>query len=358
MAQTNQHPPLPRAEVLALAKEQIKNLIDVQFLLNVLGFKISSTNRSEIRASCLIHGGDNPTSFRMRLETKRFVCYSHKCEGIPGQVENDVFDLVMKVKKVSFMEALRFLGDLVGINVDTMAFDEELLASLRRKKDIATHLYQVRMMKEGREKLPGLSEETLKEYISGRTSYFIDKGVPAHLLDFFEVGHMIDTKGIPRETIPIRDETGRLVSMSGRRTDNDEEPRYLLVSEFKKRRALYNIHNAIKVCSAFGSCIILVEGFKAAWAVHNSGFPNVAACMGSSLTEAQAQLAAENGFLRCVLMFDGDAAGKEGAIAGYFIARKYMKTNVVKLYELYPGMSPDDFSSEMLGDIITQHIRF
>jgi DNA primase len=57
-------------------------------------------------------------------------------------------------------------------------------------------------------------------------------------------------------------------------------------------------------------------------------------------------------------MFDGDDAGKEGAISGYFVARKYMKTNVIKLYETYPGMSPDDFSSEMLGDIITQHIRF
>jgi len=338
---------------LEILKEKIRDLVDAESVLLSLGFSIFSKNGKELRAPCLIHGGDNPTAFRMRKDTKRFSCYSHKCEYTNGMVDNDIFSLVMKVKGVGFLEAVNFLAESVGIDPSSCSFNSEAVAGILYKKDIENHISQTKRVESNSKPLPELLEETVNTFIQNRCGYFDRLGIDKSIQNYFELGGgWVDAWGIVRATIPIRDESGRVVSISGRRVDCNEDPRYLLFKDFIKSRVLYNFNNALKFKKVFGDTIVLVEGFKACWAVHSSGFPNVAACMGATLLEPQVRLLAENGFMKCILMFDGDLPGKKGEELAFSLSKKYIRTIKTDLYGSFTGMCPDDIPQDILMNMI------
>ncbi len=89
----------------------VKQLIDPAYLVNQLGFKISRETAKELRAPCIIHGGDNTTGFRLNKELKTWVCFTHGCHNEYG---NDMFGLVRSVNDCGFMDALDYLEDLTG----------------------------------------------------------------------------------------------------------------------------------------------------------------------------------------------------------------------------------------------------
>ena len=338
---------------LEILKEQVRELVDVEDVLSSLGFSISSRNGREVRGPCLIHGGDNPTAFRMKKDTKRFSCYSHKCEYTNGKLDNDMFSLVMKVLGVGFIEAVEYLARLVGIDPRTCSFNDEALAEIMYRKDIDSHIFHTKRTGQGSEPLPELSDDVVSGFMSSRCGYFDRLGIDRSIQDYFELGGgWVDPRGVVRATIPIRDSSGRLVSISGRRVDSDEDPRYLLFKDFVKSRILYNLNNALLFCDVYNNSVIVVEGFKACWAVHSAGFPNVVACMGASLLETQMRLIAENGFMKCVLVFDGDVAGKKGQDIAYGLAKKYVRTEKIDLFDSFTGFSPDDIPRDILYDIL------
>lgn len=340
--------------MVEVLKDEIKTLVDPVSLLEFLGFDISIKNSHEVRAPCAIHGGDNPTAFRMKLDTKRFSCYSHKCEFTDGRVDNDVFALVMKVKKIGFKQAAEFLADFVGLSGDSSSVSS-VRSEAARAKHIANAVREVRSIK--KPVLAELNQKMVDKFMNRQCGYFTKLGVSEATKKFFELGSMVDAFGIERATVPIRDAEGRLVSISGRRTDGDDDPRYLLLRDFKKHFVAYNLNNASLVAPAFNNCVIVVEGFKAVWAVHAAGYGNVVAVMGSVVLESQAKLLSEAGFTRCLLMLDGDEAGHEGVKTSFPVVSKYMKTKVVPLYEEFGGMSPDDFDSAVLGGIIENEAK-
>jgi DNA primase len=200
------------------------------------------------------------------------------------------------------------------------------------------------------QKLPALSEELISHYAEARDDYFVKLGFSPETMEVFEIGFMLDREGVPRATIPIRDVSGTLVSMSGRRTDNDEDPRYCLEYESQKGRVLYNLHRAINSGS---DTIILVEGFKALWSVYEAGFGNVAACMGTSITDEQVWLLCATGFRNCILMFDGDKSGLQGIPAAERKLRNAF--NVVTIY-LPEGKSPDSFDRDELKELLDLYL--
>ena len=59
---------------------RLKEAVDAEKLLGMLGFEISKTNSSEVRAVCKIHGGTNKSSFRMDKLTKNWQCFSSHCQ--------------------------------------------------------------------------------------------------------------------------------------------------------------------------------------------------------------------------------------------------------------------------------------
>ena len=328
-------------------KQLIKDSVDAELLLKNLGFSISGCNGSDVRAPCILHGGDNLTGFSMRLDSKTWRCFTRQCEqDSAGSSQNDIFALVMKVRNVPFMESVKYLADFSGLNLDLENMFAEQTPEFRRRRDTTNYIRSISKLNDRHKPLESMSEGVISSYISQRDDYFLKCGFLPETLSTFEIGAMFDNKGVHRATIPIRDSTGRLVSFSGRRTDGDAEPRYRLGYEFKKGSVLYNLHRALQTGA---STLIIVEGFKAAWAIHEAGLKNVAACMGAQITTDQVLQVASTGFRNCLVMFDGDEAGRKGLVTAEKKLKQVVNTQVL---ELPDSVSPDDLDRDELKQLL------
>lgn len=338
----------------------IKEAADPEILLKALGFTVTKRTYKELRAPCIIHGGDNPTAFRFGLEKKTFTCFTRACQTEGSKTENDVIGLVRKVKKCTFQEAVEYLAELFGVELtkdwrEDKIVDTEAVREFYREKEIEDLVRQTNKIRP--KEVMYLPEEVIQAYKEDRGDYFTQLGVTEEIQDYFDVGYYEDDFGDIRASIPIRDVSGQVVSISGRTVSGDTEPRYKLTQDFDKKSVVYNLNNAIKYGEIFNSTAIVVEGFKACWAVHAAGFPNVVACIGAYLLEPQAALLSRSGFLNCVLFLDGDETGKKASITSLPVSSKYMKTKSVDLYRDFPGMSPDDFGEQDLFSILSQMLK-
>lgn len=329
-------------------KNLLKESVDAESLLLALGFKVTRANGDDLRAPCKIHGGDNPTGFSMRADSGRWTCFTHHCEQGSSGVDNDVIALVMKVNKCSFSDAIKYLADFSGFHIDKFSSaEEERFVALR---DINKYTRRAQRLSPTELKHT-VTEEQLQVMISQRDDYFLRQGFSPSTLDYFEVGARFDREGVWRATIPIRDLSGKLVAVSGRRTDGDDEPRYRLDGDFEKNKVLYNFDKALSCSSEF---LIIVEGFKACWAVFEAGFPNVVASMGSSLLDTHINIIASTPTMNILLMLDGDEAGLKGMEKALpELDKKFSKVRGVYLPE---GEFPDSLSRDVLREIINMYI--
>lgn len=324
-------------------KELIKESVDAEGLVASLGVQVSGRNSREIRGTCPVHGGDNPTSFCYRRKTKTWICFSHGCHETCGR---DSIGLVMGVLQVGFRDALVYLSGLTGIPIEADSDTDIGLIRQDIEKKKAIDKYK----KKAEIYMPpeDVTEEHLENFIRMRTDYFSKEengGFSDEVLDEFEIGgSYFDSAGFQREVIPIRDSDGELVAYSARSL-RDTEPKYRLTNGFKKDDVLYNLHKALPhVSEKTNDTIIVVEGFKALWALYSLGFKNVTACMGSRITPGQARLICKYA-RNVVLIFDGDKAGLEGMKA---FEEDFGHRVKVKQIKLSDDRSPDDYPVEEL----------
>lgn len=329
------------------AKQLIRDATDVESLLRTLGFNISRTTGSEVRAPCILHGGDNPTAFSVRLDTKKWRCFTKKCElDGSGRSDNDLIALVRRITGRNFVDAVQFLAEAAGLNMDLQTMFVEDTDEYRRRRDSASYIKAIGRIGNRAQLQQQLSEEQVLGYVEVRDDYFVRQGFQEETLALFEVGSMTDRRGVPRATVPIREASGLLVSLSARRTDCDSEPRYLLEYEFQKGRVLYNMHRALATGE---DTVIVVEGFKALWALHEAGFDNVVACMGANMSPDQVFALCASGFRNCLILFDGDKAGVSGAKA---VNKKLSNHFNLSTLMLPDEKSPDDFDRVELNDLV------
>jgi len=283
----------------------IKQVIDPESLLSHLGFLILRRTSKELRGPCKVHGGDNPTAFRFNTESKTWCCYTRHCEGDKNK---DIIGLVQLCTKQPFVESVKFLADLCGINLENQAALTEEFTKIKEQQEM---LKEVRRNQTNVPVTSFFPEEVVEDLLPHRSDYFLERGFPEELLDFYGIGGTTDGRGVHRETIPIRDEDGHLLTISARRTDSDEDPKYTLMKDIKKEATLYNLHIA-REYTGEDRTLILVEGFVDVWALSLLGIYNVVAMMGTYITPNQARLLwkyAEN----IIVMLDPDDAGREAA---------------------------------------------
>lgn len=321
----------------------IKQIVDPESVINYLGFRIVKRGPKELRGPCKVHGGDNITAFRFNLETRTWCCYTRHCEG---DTDRDLVGLVQKTLGVSFPEAVKFLADLAGINLEDENVLSEKYLEMKHQQEMRREIRQVQSTAPVTSFFP---EQVLEELLPKRSSYFLDRGFPAELLDFYEIGGYTDGKGVHRETIPIRDEYGNLLTISGRRTDSDEDPKYLLLKNINKGDTLYNLEVAKNyvgnVAAGEDRALVLVEGFVDVWGLALQGVYNVVAAMGTDITPTQRDLLckyAEN----VIVMLDPDDAGRAGAERIQKLLEKHVNVRVVTLPD---GKDPKYFT---YGDVI------
>jgi len=121
--------------------EQLKQTVPMETLLEALGFNLGKNNRTR----CIIHGGDNPTSFTYGEDW--FNCFA--C-GVSG----DKLELIMQVRKCSFEEAVEHLRQLAGGNPVTLSDTKPP----RRSEELAF----IRSLETAFDNVDGLTEAELR----------------------------------------------------------------------------------------------------------------------------------------------------------------------------------------------------
>jgi DNA primase len=302
---------------------------------------------------CPFHAEKTP-SFTVNPSLQRWRCFG--C-GLYG----DVFDFIMRIENVTFVEAARLLAERLGLEFHTSGS-----ASAQEQKDRREQILQVNqlaaqffrdMLK--RYPLPqrvlqqrGVSPETQQRFgigyappeWSALTNLIKAKKIPltiaaeAGLIVQGENGEYYD-RFRDRLMFPIWDRQGRVVAFGGRAT-GDAIPKYLNSPEtplFRKSRTIYALHLAKERMMAERTALLL-EGYMDVVAAHQAGFTHAVASMGTSLTEEQIGILSRL-VSRVIVVYDSDSAGIEAAKRAAEILQQHnMEVLVARLPD---GEDPD-----------------
>ncbi len=304
---------------------------------------------------CPFHDDHNP-SMSVSPEKQIYTCFVCGAHG-------NVFSFIMDYENLSFVEAVKLVGDKVGVKVELDA--QKIVKSYNDKEkvlfdiyDIANKFYQNNLNtsdgKKAKEYLNnrGITDELIKEFGVGLSTkntlsdMLIKKGYSdKHLIDSgissTNENRVYDTFS-NRIMFPLWDIEGRVVAFSGRIYDSDDSAKYVNSKEseiFKKGKLLYNYHRA-KDESRRERYVIITEGFMDVIALYKNGIKNVVATMGTAVTNDQASLIKKLS-PNVVLCFDGDSAGEKATLA---CSLELIKNNITpRIMRLKDNLDPDDY---------------
>lgn len=290
----------------------------------------------------------------------------YKCFGCGAG--GNVFSFVMEYENYTFVEAMKHLAERAGVKLPEAEYDENAKRQQSRRarllalnKDAATYFYyQLRAPQgqvglkylEGRQ----LSEETMKKFglgyanvtSSDLTKYLRSKGYSDEeignggLASFHEKYGMSD-KFWNRVMFPIQDINHRVIGFGGR-VMGEGEPKYLNSPEtevFDKSRNLYGLNFAR---TSRKKRLILCEGYMDVIAMHQAGFTEAVASLGTAFTSGQASLLRRYGE-DVILAYDSDEAGVRAALRAIGILRDAGLTG--KILHLEPYKDPDEFMKNL-----------
>jgi DNA primase len=265
-------------------------------------------------------------------------------KGRGGRRGGNVLDFVAVMESCTIREAALklqawFMGEGAQKNSGAPAAPAELVA--KRKEPIGESVKGDGGGVVSNKPLPF----TLRD-VDASHLYLAERGITRETADRFGVGFFLGKGSMAgRLVIPIHNAEGELVAYAGRSLDPETEPRYKLPAGFNKSLELYNLHRAAQADGR--GAVIVVEGFFDVMKVHQAGFPAVVALMGSSLSDAQAELL--GAFERVILMLDGDEAGAEAAPK---IAAQLARRLLVRIADVPEGTQPDQLSSEEIQRVL------
>jgi len=276
---------------------------------------------------CPFHQEKTP-SFHVDPVKQVYFCFGCRAGG-------DVFDFVMGLHGVSFPEAVRLLGDKLGIAPPAPRNPAEAEADRRRRRVLealaeAQAFYTGRLFGEGGEGARaylarrGLDDEAARRFglgfappgWDGLLRHLVAKGfqpedlVQAGLVVPRPSGSGVYDRFRARVTFPIRDSAGRVISFGGRAVGEDE-PKYLNGPEtaaYDKGRTLFRLFEVAQEIRQTERAVV-VEGYFDAVSLAAAGVPGVVAVCGTALGPEHVKLL-HRWTPRVVLFFDGDGAGR------------------------------------------------
>ena len=306
---------------------------------------------------CPFHQDSDP-SFTVAPEKQIFHCFGCSTGG-------NVFKFIMLQHNYSFPEAVKMLGEEVGIVVPE-TYSPQVRELLRKKENawqinaLAKDFYQSTLIQHPEASKAkayvdqrGLNGETVKDFGIGYAlaswdaliKYMHKKGVST--ADLLSVGLVasgernVYDRFRSRLMFPIADARDRVVGFGGRVLD-EGSPKYLNTAEtdfFNKGGILYGLNRAKQSIKEMGYCVI-VEGYMDVVTAHQYGVSNAVASLGTSLTKEHGQLIM-NFTKEVVIAYDTDVAGVAAAVRGLDILQ--LLGCRVRVLSLPEGKDPDEF---------------
>ncbi|MFG6327847.1 MAG: DNA primase [Lachnospiraceae bacterium] len=304
---------------------------------------------------CPFHNEKSP-SFSVSPGKQMYYCFG--C----GEGGNTI-SFIMKYENYTFQEAVKYLADRAGIRLPEVEAtpEEKRKAGIKSvildiNKEAALYFYKLLKSGKGQRgyeylKARGLSDDTIKAFGLGYSSNYKDdlyrymrgRGYDDNILKetglftFSERG--VFDKFSNRVMFPIMDVNSRVIGFGGR-VMGEGEPKYLNSPEtlvFDKGKNLYGMN--IARMSKKGS-ILICEGYMDVISLHQAGFDNAVASLGTALTSRQASLIKRYSN-NVYLTYDSDGAGVKAALRAIPIFKEAGCT--LKVINMKPYKDPDEF---------------
>lgn len=305
---------------------------------------------------CPFHSEKTP-SFTVYPENGSFYCFG--C-GVGG----DVFTFTGLIENLDYMESIKLLADRSGISLPQDGYDDSM-QRLKKKiydinRDTARFFHSFLMSPGGKWALDyltgrGLTVKTIKHFGLGAAPdswdalihHLKEKGytesdmLAANVIGKSSRGGIYD-RFRKRVMFPIINIRGNIVAFSGRAMPGEDKQggKYVNTSDtpvYKKSENLFGINFAKSVCS---ERVILVEGNMDVISLHQAGFENTVAPLGTAFTTEQANLLSRY-TKEIVLMLDADAAGQKAVRrASGLLENTGLSVRVVVVPD---GKDPDEY---------------
>lgn len=346
--------------MLWYTEEQIEEVRASNDIVNVVGSYVKlKRSGSNYTGLCPFHNEKTP-SFSVNSARQMYKCFGCGAGG-------NVITFVMEYENYTFKEAIQSLADRAGIvlkkqEMDAAHKEQEgiRLRLLEINRKAASYYYAKLKSPQGRIGYTyltsrGLSDETIRHFGLGYAGqgkgelyrYLKHEGYSDDILN--ETGlFKIDERGaydkfFNRVIFPIMDINSRVVGFGGR-VMGDAKPKYLNSPEtklFDKSRNLFGLNYA-KLGK--NKNIMLCEGYMDVIALHQAGFTNAVASLGTAFTVQQASII-KRYTDEVLLTYDSDTAGKKAALRAIPILREAGIN--ARILHMEPCKDPDEFIKEM-----------
>ena len=332
--------------------DDVQSRIDI---VDVIGRAVSLKKRGNSYVGlCPFHNEKTP-SFHVSPDKQMYHCFGCGAGG-------DVISFLMNYEDLSFPEAVQSLAAMAGVSLpETEDPAGRRNAGIRERlysihKEAAVFYYKYLRSPEGRLGLEYFRKrrftgETLKHFglgYAGQKSelcaYLREKGYTDEELDRAGLANISEKRGVRdrfwnRVIFPIMDKRQRVIAFGGR-VMGDGEPKYLNSPEtdiFNKSRTLYGLHSAKRSKKGY---LIACEGYMDVISLHQSGFSEAVASLGTAFTEGHAsELRHYTEEVR--LCYDADGAGRKAALRAIPILEKSGIS--ARVVDLKPYKDPDEF---------------
>lgn len=275
---------------------------------------------------CPLHGGDNPTAFRVNLERGLWRCFT-ACGG------GDTVDLIRKSKRCSYGEAARHLQRIAAGLPKTPPALSPPIPSSERAFTPFTRSLALNPRCHFLQNIKAISPATAARFEAGTSS----------------------SSMFLRNTVAVRlhDLNAYPLGYCGRRLDPYEASRFgkwRFPRNFPKAQILYNAHRASRFRKRG---IVLVECPWAVMRITQAGFPNAVALLGTALSQSQINWLSLASFI--LLMLDGDPPGQSAALS---ITTTLGPSVKVLQHTLPENLEPEDLADSSLRSILQLHFPF
>lgn len=314
------------------AVTNLRNIVEPLRLLEHYNAINIVQHGNEIRCSCPIHKGDNPTAFVFNTENKLWYCHTHCHTG------GDIYDLVMQIEGVDFKEAVQRIAEIFNINISDM------IIQIRSNQTILNTRTWIKTM----HSIMDLNDKTIKPFditmlgdLKRIKSY---RQFNAETLNHFNVQYCVSNK---RVLIPIYIES-QLIGVTMRKTNNHpikwlHQPSGLNIGSF-----IYNQDDIIQ-----NQPLIICEGVFDVLNYWQNGYKNVIATFGCHITAKQERTILLS-TSEIILSFDNDDAGVLGTLNSIEMLKSKLN---IKIARLPQGFDPGQLTQEQTHDAINNAMK-
>ena len=333
--------------------EELRDRNDVESVIS--SYVVLKRQGKILKGLCPFHNEKTP-SFTVYPDTKSFYCFGCGAGG-------EVITFIRRIENLDYIEAVRFLADRAGMQMPEDGYDDSIAKHRQRllaaNREAARFFHSCLMSPAGKAGLDyllnrGLTMSTIKHFGLGYApdswdsllNHMHSKGFTSAELYDADLVKRSDKNGKVRYydnfrnrvITPIINLRGNVIGFGGRVLD-DSKPKYVNTADTLVYKKTNNVFALNFAKNGNPESMIVCEGYMDVIALHQAGFTNAVASLGTALTREQAGLISRY-TEEVILSYDADEAGQEATKKAI---RLFGETGVkLRVLRLEGGKDPDE----------------